>query len=40
MNKVHRVKEKWRITLRDAIYHCKNKEYVLDRVTGELTRDW
>ena len=39
-DKVHRVKERWRITLRDAIYHCKNKEYVFDKVNGELNRDW
>jgi len=39
-DKVHRVKERWRINLRDAILHHQNTEYVFDKVNGELTRDW
>ena len=39
-DKVHRVKGKWRINLRDVILHCENKEYIFDKVTGELIRDW
>ena len=38
--KVHRVKSKWRINLKDVILHCDGKEMVFERVSGELTRDW
>ena len=38
--KVHRVKSKWRINLKDVILHCNGKEMVFERITGELKRDW
>lgn len=38
--KVHRVKNKWKIHLKDAILHTNGREFVFDRVVGELDRDW
>ena len=38
--KVHRVRNKWKVTFKDAIFHLSGKEYVFERVNGELTRDW
>lgn len=38
--KVHRVRNKWKVVFKDAILHCNGKEYVFEKVTGELDRDW
>jgi transcription initiation factor TFIIA large subunit len=38
--KVHRVKNKWKCTFKDAILHINGKEYVFEKVVGELERDW
>ncbi len=38
--KVHRVRNKWKCTFKDAILHLNGKEYVFDKVVGELERDW
>lgn len=38
--KVHRVKNKWKINFKDAVLHCNGKEFVFDKVVGELDRDW
>lgn len=38
--KVHRVRNKWKVTFKDAVLHNNGKEYVFDRVVGELDRDW
>ena len=38
--KVHRVRNKWKIGFKDAVLHFNGKEYVFDKVVGELDRDW
>ena len=38
--KVHRIRNKWKITFKDAVLHFNGKEYVFDKVVGELDRDW
>jgi transcription initiation factor TFIIA large subunit len=38
--KVHRVRNKWKCTFKDAILHINEKEYVFEKVVGELERDW
>ena len=37
---VHRVRNKWKCTFKDAILNINGKEYIFDKVTGELERDW
>jgi hypothetical protein len=39
-DKVHRVRNKWKCTFKDAVLHINGKEYVFERVVGELERDW
>lgn len=38
--KVHRVKTKWKCIFRDAILQISGKEYIFDKITAELERDW
>ena len=38
--KVKRVKEKWKISLKGCIVQKDKKEYVCGKIHGELTRDW
>lgn len=38
--KVHRVRNKWKCVFHDAVLHINGKEYVFERVVGELERDW
>lgn len=38
--KVHRVKNKWKCTFKDAVLQINGREYIFDRVNGELERDW
>jgi transcription initiation factor TFIIA large subunit len=38
--KVHRVKNKWKCSFKDAVLQINGKEYVFDKVTGELERNW
>lgn len=39
-DKVHRVKSKWKCSFKDAILQINGKEYIFEKVTGELERDW
>jgi len=39
-DKVHRVRNKWKCSFKDAILNINGKEYIFDKVTGELERDW
>ena len=38
--KVHRIRNKWKIIFIDAILRLNGKEYLFDKVVGELDRDW
>ena len=38
--KVHRVKSKWKCNFKDAVLQINGKEYIFDRIVGELERDW
>lgn len=38
--KVHRVKSKWKCNFKDAVLQINGKEYIFDKITGELERDW
>ena len=38
--KVKRVKNKWKVTLKGCIAQKDNMEYVCGKVHGELSRDW
>lgn len=38
--KVHRVKNKWKCFFRDAVLLLNGKEYVFEKMTGELEREW
>ncbi len=39
-DKVHRVKNKWKCSFKDAILQINGKEYIFEKVVGELERDW
>ena len=38
--KVHRIRNKWKIIFIDAILRLNGKEYLFEKVVGELDRDW
>ena len=38
--KVHRIRNKWKIIFIDAILRLNGNEYLFDKVVGELDRDW
>lgn len=38
--KVHRVKSKWKCNFKDAVLQINGKEYIFDKIVGELERDW
>jgi len=38
--KVHRVRTKWKCNFKDAILQINGKEYIFEKITGELERDW
>ena len=38
--KVKRVKNKWKVTLKGCVVQKDNKEYICGRVHGELEREW
>ena len=38
--KVHRIKNKWKVVFKDVIMKCNGKEILLDKICGELERDW
>ena len=38
--KVHRVRSKWKCIFKDVILFINGKEYVFEKVHGELERDW
>ena len=38
--KVHRIRNKWKIIFIDAILQLNGNEYLFDKVVGELDRDW
>ena len=38
--KVHRVKTKWKCVFKDAVLQINGKEYIFDKISGELERDW
>ena len=38
--KVKRVKNKWKVTLKGCVVQNDNKEYICGRVHGELEREW
>ncbi|MCQ2817461.1 MAG: hypothetical protein MJ252_09370 [archaeon] len=37
---VKRIKNKWKVKLKDGILHLKDKEYAFKTINGELERDW
>lgn len=39
-DKVHRVKSKWKCSFKDAILQINGKEYIFEKVIGELERHW
>ena len=38
--KVHRIKNKWKVIFKDVIIKYNGMEIVLDKISGELERDW
>lgn len=39
-DKVHRIKNKWKCSFKDAVLQINGKEYIFDKICGELERDW
>ena len=39
-DKVHRVKTKWKCSFKDAVLQINGKEYIFEKVVGELERNW
>ena len=38
--KVHRIKDRWKVIFKDVIINCNGKELIIDKISGELKRDW